>query len=210
MPLHAGISRNSFSHRSTTSRAAARMRRSRSRRLSFQTIFSKDAAAVVEHNPNARNFQTLPRSFAAYAHEYAATASKYYDDDAFQPPELPVTPSPVDEPFLLDDDPFADLSGGPKVDTPPQSPLSPSEPIHLPPVAPVVHPRTTPANTTPAYQKPAFRPRPSLPSLSTLAQMNLVVPNKVSFPNFFSFHILINYVGTPRPRRCGTSSRTLG
>ncbi|KAJ7486114.1 hypothetical protein B0H11DRAFT_2412101 [Mycena galericulata] len=112
-------------------------RRMKKRRLSIQAIF----AAKDEPQPQGhRNYKTLPRSFAAYAHEYA-----HYDDATTIP-----TPDSSDSSFLLDDDPFADLSGGPKLDAP--SPMS---------------------------KRPTFRPRPSLPSLDTLAKMNVVVPPKV-------------------------------
>ncbi|KAJ7244976.1 hypothetical protein B0H12DRAFT_793219 [Mycena haematopus] len=77
--------------------------------------------------------------------------------------------APVDS-FFLDDDPFADLTSAPVRDTPPVSPLA----DHVPPV-----PTRSHTHTTPAHQKPAFKTRPSLPSLHTLAQMNVVVPHKV-------------------------------
>ncbi|KAJ7784315.1 hypothetical protein B0H16DRAFT_293718 [Mycena metata] len=158
-------------------------RRMKKRRLSFQAIFAgKDA-------PDTRNYKTLPRSFGA---AYAA----YYDADAAFPPSLPVSVSDIksneddddSSSFLLDDDPFADLTGGPlALDTSvPLPESSPSSPLHsptaLPPVGPPPPPpmtRTATAHTTPAHQKPAFRARPSLPSLHTLAQMSVLVPHKV-------------------------------
>ncbi|KAJ7128216.1 hypothetical protein C8R43DRAFT_694820 [Mycena crocata] len=186
-----------------------RRSRMKKRRLSFQAIFAREVQVETRTNasPGNRNYKTLPRSFAGYAHEYAATASAYYDQgDAvsatyYDAPSadtlsVPTAMSP-NESFLLDDDPFADLTGGPLflVDAPgdqigspgssmssPTSPSSSPEPVAVP-LPPVPQPppvsRTVSSQAIPAYQKPAFKPRPSLPSLHTLAQMNLVVPHKV-------------------------------
>ncbi|TFK33010.1 hypothetical protein BDQ12DRAFT_691702 [Crucibulum laeve] len=129
--------------------------------------------------------------------------------------------SPRDSPppdFLLDDDPFADLTSAPIdssrsatptppkpiVDAPiaqptslppkPRSPLTPSSPevaklaqVASPPRSSGVLPRDplpramSSGRVQPraAHQKPAFKPRPSLPSLDTLARMNVVLTKKV-------------------------------
>ncbi|KAJ7819816.1 hypothetical protein B0H13DRAFT_384549 [Mycena leptocephala] len=163
-------------------------RHMKKRRLSIQAIFAREVDP-----PKDGKFKTLPRSFAAHA-------SPYYD----VPPVAIATPDSEDS-FLLDDDPFADLSGGPR------APLHAETPVPVPPhryQQTRIHPRLrslrprtrpspmaarppTPAppppatrtvshtHTTPAYQKPAFKPRPSLPSLHTLAKMSVVVPHKV-------------------------------
>ncbi|KAG6903163.1 hypothetical protein C0995_004711 [Termitomyces sp. Mi166 len=119
--------------------------------------------------------------------------------------------SPRDSPpeFLLDDDPFANLSTIPTFITPSPTPIPISiTPLETPP--PVQTPRspltphtsdlkpsflssppsisrqsvpgisrTLSGRARPAYSKPAFAPRPSLPSLHTLARMNVVLPRKV-------------------------------
>ncbi|KAF7308630.1 hypothetical protein HMN09_00712300 [Mycena chlorophos] len=150
------------------------------RRLSFQNIFSKDSSEqppAPEPVPRtsggsaSRNYKTLPRSFAF----------------AYDAPPLDGLVLPDKDTFMLDDDPFADLSGGPRhvVDAPkdpPTSPLSSPTALPLPPPVPAL-PKTPPApvrtvssQATPAHHRPAFRARPSLPSLSTLAKMNVPVP----------------------------------
>ncbi|KAG6850333.1 hypothetical protein H0H93_014606 [Arthromyces matolae] len=110
--------------------------------------------------------------------------------------------------FLLDDDPFANLSAVPAfvcpsptpvptpinaVETPvaaatPRSPLTPvpdAKPGFLSSPPPVSSrtmsgvTRTLSGRVRPAYSKPAFVPRPSLPSLDTLARMNYVRKGRV-------------------------------
>ncbi|KAF8645217.1 hypothetical protein AX16_008044 [Volvariella volvacea WC 439] len=144
-------------------------------------------------------------------------------DYPFIPMSQPATPltSPTRESppsFLLDEDPFANLTARapvpaapPPPPPPPASALSrPSTPsIHIPrqpeplmcPSSPLTlsatdgHTRpclqpTSPLRAngrfpvlsprvTPATRRPAFRPRPSLPSLDTLAKMNVVIGKKV-------------------------------
>lgn len=120
--------------------------------------------------------------------------------------------------FLLDDDPFADLTSAPSeslkgcmtaqipndASLPPLPPIVPRSPLHsspsntlittpsspnassnnptltVPPQSPL--PRTVSGGRVqvrPAYQRPAFKSRPSLPSLHTLARMNIVLTKKV-------------------------------
>ncbi|KAF9026153.1 hypothetical protein BDZ89DRAFT_46313 [Hymenopellis radicata] len=100
-------------------------------------------------------------------------------------------------PDLIDDDPFANLSSPrPSTITAP-APQSPSRPSYHTPRSPLSpdkdaivpsSPTLAPSALTissgrvhalPAHRKPAFKPRPSLPSLHTLAQMNLFLPRKV-------------------------------
>lgn len=76
--------------------------------------------------------------------------------------------------FLLDDDPFANLT-------------VPTTPVPTTPVPEPSPPRPPPPRRVlvPASRKPAFAPKPSLPSLDTLSRVNLVLPKKV---RFFSMH----------------------
>ncbi|EKM79238.1 hypothetical protein AGABI1DRAFT_128397 [Agaricus bisporus var. burnettii JB137-S8] len=112
-----------------------------------------------------------------------------------------IPPVEAESPFLLDDDPFANLSGVPaqtpstpkpstQKSTQPRSPLSPvlSDRVPLstpssPPAAVQRHSRAWSKSISsrapvPAHQKPAFAPKPSLPSLDALSRMNVVLPKK--------------------------------
>jgi len=109
-------------------------------------------------------------------------------------PATPPSPPPA---FLLDDDPFANLS------TPPLSPPPSFRPPYTPtstltplrsrlssnisssslPSSPLVS-HSFSVRVRPASQKPAFPPRPSLPSLNTLAQIDVhLTPKKVAYPS---------------------------
>ncbi|KAG6916313.1 hypothetical protein DXG01_007362 [Tephrocybe rancida] len=124
-----------------------------------------------------------------------------YNETPVDSPQDPLPPS-----FLLDDDPFANLSPSPAnvyptpsftptpttpIESPPltpRSPLTPSTPdakpsflSSPPPTSTLSMPgvsRTVSGRARPAYSKPAFAPRPSLPSLDTLARMNVVLARK--------------------------------
>ncbi|KAG5636494.1 hypothetical protein H0H81_007828 [Sphagnurus paluster] len=141
-----------------------------------------------------------------------STASKYsntLDIYPILPLETPHVNSARDSPppdFLLDDDPFANLSAAPLIAAQqsiptspvvpslealppkPRSPLTPNTPeikpsflASPPPTNPLTVPnvsRALSSRARPAYSKPAFAPRPSLPSLDTLARMNIVITRK--------------------------------
>ncbi|KAI5981142.1 hypothetical protein EDD15DRAFT_472571 [Pisolithus albus] len=108
--------------------------------------------------------------------------------------DVPNFTLPAPSSLLLDDDPFALLA--------PPSPSSPRTRSLLdmgcPPISESVKPSTVElsprvrvpqassarpksshGHVRPAHTRPAFTPRPSLPSLRTLVQMNVVVPRKV-------------------------------
>ncbi|KAF8132171.1 hypothetical protein K438DRAFT_1998587 [Mycena galopus ATCC 62051] len=124
-------------------------RHMKTRRLSIQAIFNHAIALeppvnmnVKDKESNNKKLKTLPRSFVAPT----------FDSDT----------------FLLDDDPFADLTHGPpqppldsNVDSPPQGPTSPLAEHAVPLPAPVTTRAVSHAHTTPAHHKPAFKPRPS-------------------------------------------------
>lgn len=121
--------------------------------------------------------------------------------------------------FLLDDDPFANLTSAPSeslkgvvssqvsndVPLPPLPASLPRSPLHeVPPnglaatlsspiaslsITSPISPPASPlpraiaggrVQARPAHQRPAFKSRPSLPSLHTLARMNVVLTKKVS------------------------------
>lgn len=108
--------------------------------------------------------------------------------------DVPIFTLPAPSSLLLDDDPFALLT--------PPSPSSPrtrslldmgcppisesvkpstvelSPRVHVP-QASSARPKSSHGHVRPAHTRPAFTPRPSLPSLRTLVQMNVVVPRKV-------------------------------
>ncbi|RDB17791.1 hypothetical protein Hypma_000958 [Hypsizygus marmoreus] len=131
------------------------------------------------------------------------TAYPYASHGGRSASESSVGDSPPD--FLLDDDPFANLSAPSASSRPspappllpvtplppkPRSPLTPNTPEIKPsflaspsravtPLSPPGVSRALSGRARPAYQKPAFATRPSLPSLDTLARMNVVVTKKV-------------------------------
>lgn len=108
------------------------------------------------------------------------------------PPLLDLPP-----PSLLDDDPFANYTIPQLLDSSPSSSDHPNLSQVPPPLTVVVSPQVHVPQPTiarprssghgqarPACTKPAFTPRPSLPSLHTLARMNVSVPGrKVPVPN---------------------------
>lgn len=140
-----------------------------------------------------------------------------------------IPPVEAESPFLLDDDPFANLSGVPaqtpstpkpttQKSTQPRSPLSPvlSDRVPLstpssPPAAVQRHSRAWSKSISsrapvPAHQKPAFAPKPSLPSLDALSRMNVVLPKKAR--NTISSritHVLKVATGSQRSRRSRSS-----
>ncbi|KAF8073883.1 hypothetical protein FPV67DRAFT_1738693 [Lyophyllum atratum] len=183
------------------------------KRRSLQSIFV----------PSFLNAPLSPTDFSipsipSRSGSHSGTSQSMYPDafDDLQPPPFNTSrnPSPRDSPppdFLLDDDPFANLSAAPALSshqlasTPvptslpiasldtlppkPRSPLTPntaeakasflSSPPSSSPISTHGVSRTLSGRARPAYQKPAFAPRPSLPSLDTLARMNVVVTRKV-------------------------------
>ncbi|CAK5284056.1 unnamed protein product [Mycena citricolor] len=159
-------------------------RQSRAMKKRRLSLFNRDTK-------DGRHYKTLPRSFT-----YDANAPTAYYDAPSSDALLISIPS-SDTSFLLDDDPFADLTGAPlhtvQQDASIDALASPTTPTPTSPLGQVaaalpthtLNPsqgsatRPLPSLTTPAYQKPAFRARPSLPSLHTLAQMNVGIPHKV-------------------------------
>jgi hypothetical protein len=119
------------------------------------------------------------------------------------PSNVRQTPTPEDGPYLLP--PRSPLAPTPHTSTPP--PLSPSlisnpgsaldisgqsAVYTAPPTPPVLSqpPLAKPGKSSghssrPAYQRPAFAQRPSMPSLHTLAEVNVVIPKKVCLPDVF-------------------------
>ncbi|KAG2009776.1 hypothetical protein CC2G_012667 [Coprinopsis cinerea AmutBmut pab1-1] len=176
----------------------------KSRRASLQSLMhSLLPIAIPTSSPSSSGEQT-PRSRSGST---AASASSAMTSPlASEFPPIPPSPSRASPPpdFLLDDDPFANLTSPTKVSrVTPHSPstLSPPEvtPLSPTPRSPLTAdspkktlviteaniPRSRPRAISgarqpqPAYTRPAFTPRPSLPSLSTLAKMNVVLTKKV-------------------------------
>jgi hypothetical protein len=150
------------------------------------------------HGARMRSFSSAEQTSYNYA------AIQHDKSQSFQFNTSPRDSPPPD--FLLDDDPFANLSAAPTTSRPsptietipvaspealppkPRSPLTPSTPETktialtspvLSSAMPVGVSRALSGRARPAYQKPAFAPRPSLPSLHTLARMNVVLTKKV-------------------------------
>lgn len=180
------------------------------KRRSLQSIFTP---SFLNASPSSTSTDSNSSSFAnphaSRMRSFSSAAQTPYDYPAIQPnasKSLQSNTSPRASPppdFLLDDDPFANLSAAPVTSQPativetipaaplepaPRSPLKPSSPETKPVVLKSPTPSTTvpvgisralSGRARPAYQKPAFAPRPSLPSLHTLASMNVVLTKKV-------------------------------
>lgn len=164
-------------------------------RRSLQSILQPSFSPLASLGFNVPS-STQPASPArrrAYTHSIVSSAESH------PPAEGRVSP-----PFLLDDDPFANLSSPtvachshvPKIpeempyrEAPPPSPLNPntsstSSTSHLPSVSVASRHHSSRSFSQsslarPAYRRPAFTPRPSLPSLSTLSKMDMRVPVRV-------------------------------
>ena len=91
--------------------------------------------------------------------------------------------TPSDDPPLLDGDPFANLTSHP-FDHPSLSQVPRQTPVVVCPQVVVPQPSVTRPRSSghgqarPACTKPACAPRPSLPSLHTLAQMDISFPGR--------------------------------
>lgn len=134
---------------------------------------------------------TSPSSSASRARSLSAATLTH--DAAFKEGSnipIPATSSP-----LLDEDPFANLHSSPSVIPSSECPSAYSNPsvaLHPPRSSTVLLPSQAylqhhnpkrpkssgHGQVRPAHTRPAFSPRPSLPSLYTLAQMNIGIPRK--------------------------------
>jgi hypothetical protein len=185
------------------------------KRRSLQSIF---IPSFLQHSPPlAGSASALAQGNMSRMRSYSsASLSVQCSDSTLRQVETSVI-SPRNSPppeFLLDDDPFANLSLAPSrsaafstrrtlhppdPDTPyviPRSLLSPTDAPGSSKASTSATSVTTPPSPTSlatlmrtqsfgstlarsAHKKPAFSPRPSLPSLHTLAQVNVVIPKKV-------------------------------
>ena len=220
------------------------------RRPSLQSLFTpsfpNSPSSPISSDIGATH---ITHGFIPRAHSSSSVEQvlQSHTNDPF--PAYPSVTSPRSSPppaFLIDDDPFANLSSAPYSfsahHTPPLSipSLSPTSP----PVKAVPTPRspltpnttetksvffTRPSSATvlpsgvsrtlsgrarPAHQKPAFTPRPSLPSLHALAKMNVAFTPKVCFWRNTTFHSscwsAVHILGSQRSSRRKTTLGALG
>jgi len=137
--------------------------------LRTQTFFQSSTSNYPTSASQARSFSVV-----------APTRGTKFEDVATIP--IPAVSSP-----LLDEDPFANLHSSPPTIPFSEHPstYSRSSTVLLPSQAHLQHhtlkrPKSSGhGQVRPANTKPAFSPRPSLPSLHTLAQMNIGIPRKV-------------------------------
>jgi hypothetical protein len=201
-----------------------------------------DSSAIHVTNdqiPSTRSSSSVEQTFRSHTTNQQARSQSY---STVTSPRS--SPPPA---FLIDDDPFANLSSPPyassshhvepllpslssspnssrdKMPSTPRSPLSPSStetkllsftcPSPNTALPPGIS-RTLSGRARPAYQKPAFAPRPSLPSLHTLAKMDVVFTPKVCIPLRSNLLIscchYIDALGSQRPSGCKTPLRALG
>lgn len=193
------------------------------KRRSLQSIlipsFLQSPPALTNPLTAPPHILTRTRSQSAPKHPNASSSTTTLVSSKTKSPPRSASPSP----FLIDDDPFANISSPPSATAP--AFISPERPSVAPnppsksrsPLSPTFSAPTSPTRSTtpipplpilpipvtserpslsrpkssgngqvrPAYTKPAFTPRPSLPSLHTLAQMNIVIPKKVRNPSHF-------------------------
>ncbi|KIJ17820.1 hypothetical protein PAXINDRAFT_9761 [Paxillus involutus ATCC 200175] len=140
------------------------------KRPSLQSLFTPSFLQPSSPSPSD---QPPPSSFFPRVHSLTHTTK--------ESPQFPAIPTPS----LLDDDPFANLipvlAGSPtSFEYPPLSETPRPSTVVVSPRATLVRPRSSGhGQVRPAHTKPAFTSRPSLPSLYTLAQMNVSIPRKV-------------------------------
>lgn len=140
-----------------------------------------------------------------FTHRKSPSRARSYSYGVSEPQPSSSAMNDDQSPFLLDDDPFANLTSSavvasidkifspsasrPTSPTPvptvaaPRSPLSPPHSVqssYFGAVSPHVPAPLCPrGRIKPAYERLAFSSRPSLPSLDTLAHMSLAPPQKV-------------------------------
>lgn len=161
-------------------------------RLPKKTSIPSLFAASLPQQPSTESF-SHPPCYPSPARSNSLI-NLHRSSDGLREPPLKLPP-----PSLLDDDPFANLtsytfpqlSDSPaSFDQPCLSQVPPPSTVVVSPQVYVPQPTVTRPRSSgqgqvrPAHTKPAFTPRPSLPSLHTLAQMNMPGPGrKVPLPN---------------------------
>ncbi|KAF9221594.1 hypothetical protein BS17DRAFT_785021 [Gyrodon lividus] len=141
----------------------------------FTPSFLQPSSSATDSSP--------PLSFST--HSLVRSTLTHITTTTKESQQFPAIPAPS----LLDDDPFANLTssnipvlaGFPNsFEYPTLSETPRTSTVVVSPRATVARPRSSGhGQTRPARTKPAFVSRPSLPSLHTLAQMNVTIPRKV-------------------------------
>jgi hypothetical protein len=117
------------------------------------------------------------------------------DGSYLSPPRSPLAPTTPSStsPSLLISNPGSsvDISGQSVVYTAPPMPPALSQP-------PLAKPgKSSGHSARPAYQRPAFAQRPSMPSLHTLSEVNVVIPKKVRLRRLLVYCQVHETVRTP-------------
>lgn len=172
-------------------------------RRSLQSIV---LPSFLQSPPTFMSHKKSPSRSRSYSYVHRHVASTHFFTSEPQPSASKMDDDPP--PFLLDDDPFANLTSSAVVSSrssidriysapasrptsptavstvsAPRSPLSPPDSVqssYFGSVTPHVPAPLSPrGRIKPAYERPAFSSRPSLPSLHTLVHMSLGPPKKV-------------------------------
>lgn len=157
-------------------------------RSSFAALASVFLSSQSEDSDSPMKVLDSPVEISPARKRTLSFGSVFYDDLSSSNISALSVETSIPDTSLLDSDPFADLTASPVQAM--RSPTSPTSHATVGPKSPLSAPsspsrdfpwfRTTPTTSPvlPAYKKPAFRNSPSLPSLSTLANLDIKIPRK--------------------------------